>query len=362
MKVLHILNSLLPSGAETMLCCSARYWDKDLELHILATEDEIGTYAEALSNAGYIIHHIHEKNYWKQHRAVRAFIKKEKFDIVHIHRQSEAFSYALDARLSGVKKIIRTVHNVFVFHGLVQIREFITRQLSCLIGVQHVAIGPSVFQNEKKRFHVTCTLIPNWYDENRFFFTTSELKKNARKALKISENSFCIVSVGNCSPVKNHFAILRAIDKYKNCSCFSDLIYFHIGSGPQESEEKIYVKKSGISNYVMFCGFQDPVIFLQASDLFIMPSTHEGFSISSLEGAATGIRTILTDVPGLCDYKGLNLENVIYCKLGDEEVANAIFDQVLKGKEENSRLQSDTIRKQFGIQQGVNKYQKLYYD
>ncbi len=40
-KVLHILNSLLPSGVETMLCCSADYWSKDLEVYFRVGENSL---------------------------------------------------------------------------------------------------------------------------------------------------------------------------------------------------------------------------------------------------------------------------------------------------------------------------------
>lgn len=176
-KVLHIMNSLLRSGAETMLFSSASYWNTDIEKHILATNQNLGEFAPELEATGYVIHHICNDCYLKQHLAVRRFIKENGFDVVHIHRQGEAFSYALDAKLAGVKTIIRTVHNVFVFHGLVQIRELISRQMACAIGVKHVAISKSVMDNEYSRFHIRCTQIDNWYDENRFFYTSGEQKK-----------------------------------------------------------------------------------------------------------------------------------------------------------------------------------------
>lgn len=362
MKVLHILNSLLPSGAETMLYSSAEYWNKNLEKHILATADEIGSYAPQLKSAGYIIHHIHEKSYLKQHAAVRKLMKEQKFDIVHIHRQGEACSYAIDAKVCGAKRIVRTVHNVFVFHGLVQIREFITRQIACAIGVKYISIGNSVHENEWKRFHIRCTLIPNWYDENRFSYTTVGQKQIARKELEILDDSFCIISVGNCTPVKNHMSILKAIAKYKNERIFQNVVYLHLGHGPQEEEEQMFVKQQGIEKMVRFIGFADPVKYLQAADFYVMPSTYEGFGISAIEGAATGIRSLFTDVPGLRDFKKIGFENVTFCRLNDDEIAKEIYKAVLQGPQNNSKKQAELVQKYYGISREVEQYQKVYFE
>lgn len=360
-KVLHIMNSLLPSGAETMLYSSADYWDKDLEKHILATTDDLGIYASELKKAGYIIHHLHEHRYFKQHKKVRGLIRKYQFDIVHVHRQGQAFSYELDGKMAGAKCIVRTVHNVFVFHGLVQVREFITRQLACLIGVKHVSIGKSVHENEWNRFHVQCTMIRNWYNEKRFYFTTDEMKREARKKLNISPLCYCIVSVGNCTAVKNHMSILKAIVKYKDDPLFEKLLYLHVGKGLQEADEKKFAEDNGIMQKIKFVGFDDPVLFLQAADLYLMPSIYEGFSISAVESLATGLNSIFTDVFGLKDFKHMNLENLTYCQLSDEAIAQAIYDQVKKGQRMCSKKQAEMIRNSFGIAGGVEMYQEIYF-
>lgn len=358
-KVLHILNSLLPSGAETMLFNSSSYWDKNLERHILATKEQLGSYAEELEKAGYIIHHIYNVGYIAQHKKVREFIKGNKFDIVHIHRQEQACSYALDARLAGVKRIIRTIHNVFIFHGLVQIREYIARQVACALGVKHIAVSFSVAENERKRFHVETVIIKNWYDDNRFFYTCNEVKTAARKRLGIPENTYCIVSVGNCSPVKNHLAILRAIHSMKKeCDC--ELLYLHVGHGEQEAEEKEYAKSNELDNKICFVGHDDPVVYLQAADLFVMPSRYEGFGIAGLEAIATGIKALFTEVPGVSDFKKAGFDNLNYCRLNDEDIAEAMKHIVRGGQAENSVKQAEAARKQFGIQTGVDLYQEVY--
>ena len=42
--------------------------------------------------------------------------------------------------------------------------------------------------------------------------------------------------------------------------------------------------------------------YLIASDIYLMPSMHEGIPITTIECLACGIPTILYDVPGLHDF------------------------------------------------------------
>ncbi len=58
-KVLHILNSLRPSGGEVMLKLAAPFWQSQgLALSILSTGTQPGPFADSLNNAGYEIYHI----------------------------------------------------------------------------------------------------------------------------------------------------------------------------------------------------------------------------------------------------------------------------------------------------------------
>ncbi|WP_342044838.1 glycosyltransferase [Bacillus sp. OTU530] len=362
MKILHVLNSLLPSGAETMLKTSAEYWGVDLEKHILATSSDIGPYAIELENAGYIIHHISANNSFKQHYKVMKFIKNGKFDIVHVHTEGQALYYELDAKLGSAKKVIRTVHNVFSFNGLLRIRRTITRFLGRIIGVKHIAISQSVYENEKKMFYNTCNaIVNNWYDETIFNFTSEETKREARAKLGISLDEFCIVSVGNCNIVKNHMSILRALVELKKRN--HKFVYLHVGKGALEGEEKEFTLKNDLQENVRFIGFENPLTYLRAADLYIMPSLYEGVGIAALEAIGTGIPVLLTNVAGLKDFKEHAFDNVVYCELDNDSIKNGILDCIDSFKKEkytNSSKQVEEVQKIYGIKQGVKGYLKFY--
>lgn len=355
MKILHILNALLPSGAETMLKAAAKYWDSNDEHHILATASEIGHYAEELRKAGYLVHHINCEDKIKWLAKIKKFIREEKFDVVHVHRESKALYFEMAAYAGGARCVLRTIHNIFEFTGFLRLRRIVTRQIACLIGVKHVAIGESVRENEKKRFFVNCATVNNWYDDSKFTFTDEIVKKEAKEKLKINDNQKCIVSVGNCSDVKNHLLILDVLKQIKEM----DIVYLHVGEGNLTAAEKEFVAINGIKR-VGFLGYQDPLLCLQASDVYLMPSKYEGFSISALEAIATGMPCLLTEVPGLRDLARSGFENVVYCKLDVSDMYDKLIALLTDEDLHNSREQSELTRSIYGVEQGVAGYQRLY--
>lgn len=357
-KILHILNSLLPSGAETMLKVAGEYWDKDYEIHILATAEEKGSYAPELEKAGYHVCHIYNRNFINQYRLIKHYIKTNGFDVVHVHTEGKAVYYEMAAFFAGVKNIVRTIHNVFLFNGILQKRRVVTRWVGAhLFKVKHVAISESIRENEKQRFHNECKVINNWYDENKYKYVEPDIKKNARNLLGIKETQIVMISVGNCSDIKNHLSILKALAKIQ-CN---NILYLHIGQGESEILEKEFAQKHDLLSKVRFEGHQEPLIYLQAADFYIMPSRYEGVSIAALEAMAIGMHCIFSDVYGLSDFKKYNLSQISYCELNDEAIKTAIEQEIKKGNRKNSEEQSQRIRELYGIEHGVQEYQKAYF-
>lgn len=365
MKVLHIMNKLLPSGAEVMLEKAAQIWDSH-EMTILSTTKEIGPYAEELEKVGYTVIHIHHNNQFIQWRLITNYIKKEKFDAVHIHRESKSYVYASLCRFAGVKCIVRTVHNVFLLNGLHRIREILTRKYEKLIGVQYIAISKSVHDHELQCFFNKCEIINNWYDVKKFYYIDDCEKEIARKSLGIHNDTLCIVSVGNCSHIKNHKLILEALGKiHLESETKCKIKYFHIGYGEDESEEKKLAERYNIQDMVVFCGFTDPLKYLKAADIYVMPSVFEGVGISALEALAMGIPSILTDVYGLKDFKELKSESIQFIQLNVESLEkslrlymNLFTEGLLKNDYNLSAKVSEAYDMQLSIQNYYSKYQK----
>lgn len=360
MKVLHILNSLMPSGAEVMIYQAYDYW-KDIEHCILATGNEMGIYAEQLEKRGYRVEHVTERNKLKLIINIYSFLKKESpgFDIVHIHRESMSLYFALAAKMAKTKLICRTVHSNFSFYGFLKVRRQLTRWIMRkFLAVKFVAIGDSVERTEETVLKNKCSYkIYNWYNSEVYRYVDKQQKNNCRKQLGW-ENNFYIVSVGNCSTVKNHKIIIEAL---KDLKYLDNIKYIHIGY-ERDTEERELIKKYHLEKQAEFIGYQNPEIYLKAGDLFIMSSIYEGFSIASLEAASIGMPVLLSDVEGLCDFKKYDLQNVYYFLNIDDlkEKIEMIYFKFYENKLENNKKQSETVKGLFAIEKGVNSYRRVY--
>jgi glycosyltransferase involved in cell wall biosynthesis len=70
-----------------------------------------------------------------------------------------------------------------------------------------------------------------------------------------------------------------------------------LGTGEEEAQ----LKAQAGEGVIFGGGVHDVIPYLQAADLFVLPSIAEGFSVAMLEAMATGLTALLTDVGGARD-------------------------------------------------------------
>lgn len=361
LRVLHVLNELRPSGAETMLRIAAPLFrEQGVECEVLTTGKEAGPYAGALEAAGYRIHHMPYSRSPFFFLKVARFARQSGYDLVHLHSERGFFPYVVAAWLAGGRKLVRTVHNNFNFSGFLRFRRGLERRLAERLGVRFVTIAPGVDQTERRLYGTSPTLIPNWFDGVRFQPATPDARAQARTSLGIREDEYVMVTVGNCSQTKNHTVLIEAL-----ATCTeSSWCYLHVGLEEQGEPERALAERLGIADRIRFIGAVDDVRpILNAADLYVMPSLFEGFSIATLEALGMGLPALLTDVPGLADIRQY-LDGIAYCEPNAESVAAALRPLLEKGPglDEHSASRSAVVHRTFGAERGVRDYCALYVE
>jgi len=125
----------------------------------------------------------------------------------------------------------------------------------------------------------------------------AELKK------KYGFEDFNLLFIGRLSKEKNVDQLIRAAAKLK-----SKIPSFSVGiasTGPAESELRRLTKKLGLQAEVRFLGFLEKEKLLEtynASDVFVMPSTVETQSLSSMEAMLCGLPVVAVRSMGLQEY------------------------------------------------------------
>lgn len=310
MKVLHVFNTINHSGAEVMYAqAGPMFSDAGVKLVAMSTGRELGTYKDQMMSAGYDVAHLPEGgSRWLAGFDPRFFVRffqylrRENFDLVHIHRNKHYLLISLCCWLAGVKTI-RTLHNVFKNKSVLWIKGYLERVVAKkLLGVVFHSIGETVEEHELVCYRNETHRINNWFDERRFYPAIDSCeKKKLREELGLPQEKFVLLSVGRCTEIKNHIDILVALSQLKN---EINICFVHVGEGACLESEIRFAEEYGLvsNNMVKFVGLTDRVRdYLVASDIFVMPSKFEGLSIAALEAMGCGIPTILYDVSGLKD-------------------------------------------------------------
>ena len=121
-------------------------------------------------------------------------------------------------------------------------------------------------------------------------------RESARKVLGIHENERIVFSSGRLVPWKGFGALIEGMSSLEDG--YSLVI---AGSGPDEVKLKKIASDVSVSNRVRFLGQiskEQMVMWLSASDVFVLNTKYEGLSHTILEAFASGVPVITTPVGG----------------------------------------------------------------
>lgn len=367
MHILHIFIEINFSGAEIMYANAAPLFQRDgFRMTAVNSGPKPGNFVQEFEKANISIIYRPVPNgrnpfkLVKYFRGIYQYIKREKVDVVHVHRMDMHWPFAFCAFLAG-KKTIVTPHNVFKNRTLTWPKAYLERLTSRKIfRTTFQTIGESVHKNELQYYKNPSVRVNNWYNEKRFYPGSEEEKIQFRKQLGLPETGLILISVGSCSAIKNHHDIVRAVAlvKQRGYHCF----YVHLGCGATEAAEKELAASLGVSEEILFAGNKTNVRdYLVAADVFVMPSKFEGLSIASIEAMACGIPGILYQSPGLVDMINAD-DNGFLIKHDPAEIANCIvtfIEQPALRKQKGAHAYS-FVSTEFNIHHSVPKIAQLY--
>ncbi|MBR0465880.1 MAG: glycosyltransferase [Clostridia bacterium] len=140
----------------------------------------------------------------------------------------------------------------------------------------------------------------------------SEIRKKIRNELSIDDDTLLLGTVGRIEKVKNPHGIIDIVNLIRSIRPKTSFLW--VGDGIQHDETIKYAKTTGAFDNIIFVGVKSNVNdYIQAMDVFIMPSLHEGFPVTMVEAQANGIKCFVsdtiskaTDITGLVKYLPIN--------------------------------------------------------
>jgi len=136
-----------------------------------------------------------------------------------------------------------------------------------------------------------------------------------------------------------------------------------VGEGKLRPKLEAFAARLGISHCVIWTGFrQDVPRLLAAMDVYVQPSTNEGFSLSLLEAMAAGKPVVATDVGGAQEVVIDGRTGVLSPPASSSAISTTVAG-LLDDPEKQSTLGQAARRhvvREFGLQHSMDAYRHLY--
>lgn len=117
-------------------------------------------------------------------------------------------------------------------------------------------------------------------------------KERGSSYSKEDASLFVVTFVGRLHPVKNVDVLIEAIARIRD---FSGLRLKIVGDGPCAPYLRGLVKSLSIESIVEFSGYvRNPISFIAASDLLVLPSEHEASGNVLVEAMSCGVQLVAT--------------------------------------------------------------------
>lgn len=220
--------------------------------------------------------------------ALARWLNAHPCDILNTHSSTDSWLAALACRLGARRPVlVRTRHVSVPIHDNIatrwlyhQPRRIVTTGEALRAQIAALGIPPSRIDS-----------VPTGQDTEKF---SPGFRTAARERLKISANEFVISIVATLRSWKGHRYLIEAFAQI----AVPNMRLMIIGDGPQRSALEQLARDLPCVRQIEFVGQQQDVApFLQASDLFVLPSyAHEGVPQSLIQAMLCGLPIITTPV------------------------------------------------------------------
>ena len=237
------------------------------------------------------------QDFWiyRERRAILKLIKKEKikFDVIHAHFTWPSGAVAVELKNDFNVPVVITEHtHITLYKELKRKNKQYLRTWELCDAIIRVNkkdiplfIGAGVSPN--KVFHIA-----NGYDPLKF---KPILMSEARKRLGLEKEKKIILHISKLGEVKGQKYLIEAVKEIIKHR--KDVLCFIGGSGPLKDKLQRQINGLNLQDHVKLIGFvSDELlpIWMNACDVFVLPSFHESFGIVQIEAMACGKPVVAT--------------------------------------------------------------------
>lgn len=305
----YFFGKLDAGGAETLIVNLFKEMDpQKFHVDFLVYENRNYFYTqEVINNGGGVIPLSNRESNILPIRLIQRWwrlyhvLKTGDYDVFHCNCDfSLKFVEMMIARFAGVKKRVCHSHSTNIsntgFRGRVMralhricvplIVYFSTDLIACSSDAGAWLYG----KNPSKKI----LILRNGIETQKFDYSPT-LRRVTRNQLRISDSTLVIGLVARFVPEKNHEFLIQILKSGIQDGARAHLIL--IGDGALKTDIENLVATNNLSASVTFVGVTLNVTdYLQAMDVFVMPSVYEGLPVSLIEAQSAGLPCLISDV------------------------------------------------------------------
>ena len=365
-KVFYLVDSLNVGGTETQAV--------ELALRLPTAEYEIvmgclraeGPLLERLKGSAVSVREFHPaggldspSGLWEVAR-LAAYLRRERFDVVHTHDLWSNLMGVTAARLAGVPAIISSRRDLAHFDWYQGKRRHWLRRIQNLSGVvlanatpiRDALIAEDGFAPEKLR------VIHNGVDTAKF----QRAKSDRERLFPAASNEKLVVLVGNMhSDVKGQGWLIDAAPGVLRE--FPEVRFVFAGDGELRPQFEARAAKLRLASKFMFLGRRSDIPEILAScDIAVLPSRAEGLPNAVLEYMAAGLPTIATRVGGNAELVQDGVTGLLVPAENADTLADALL-RLLRNPEQARQIASQGQRfavENFSFERLIREVDEMY--
>lgn len=269
---------------------------------IFCTHDWNDVYDDTIARLGgrrYVVFKGHKPNLVKRLfasiSAWKRLLQKNRYDVVHINTMNGVgFIYAHLAREARIPVRIVHSHNTAFGSGHGRIKQVAhelgvalysndsTCNLACSQEAGHFLFGNKSFQ-----------VINNGVDVETFGFDRV-IRHDVRSELDVSDQTIVFGSIGRISEAKNPFFQLQILNQLIGLNVDAKLVL--IGQGEDANQVEETMDRLHLRDHVFrLDSTSEPARYLDAMDVFTLPSKFEGYPMTLVEAVTNGLPCLVSD-------------------------------------------------------------------
>ena len=363
-KIIFLHQSLNVGGAENLRLELLRRIDRTVFNIKVCCIGKKGPVGEKIEKLGYRVDELNQdpssKNIYITYKLVN-YLRRERPDILHSSLFNANFHGRIAGFLSRIPFLITEEHSEHLqYNGFkmlpYKIADFALSHITDFIVCCSEWLKKDIIKKERLPSGKVVS-IENCL--NLDSYSIKRKREEIRKAYNI-EKDIVFITVASLSARKGHSFLIESLRDIKDMG-YSFKCFF-AGDGPLKESLKLKVKGLKLEDRIIFLGNVENVAdYLNASDVFILPSFIEGLSIALMEAMLKGRPCIVTDVGSNSKLIKTGFNGTVVLPKDKEGLKNAIIFY----------LQNKDLIGEFGkrarsiIEAGyssIDKYTRAYYE